>query len=218
MEDVQREDIRGSALANLLDPSLKDLSNLVKNGVLDNEELAMVHNLLPNAIPNAVSHVTNTVSCVDRISHHGVCYGIFQSSSYRDSAIIFNACASTDTNSRMEKTGVITKIFQHPSITTEWYLVVREHCPVQDIDFIDPYLKYGFAAGYLRDKEPTVLHIIALSQIISHVALTPIAENLVHVMPVDRVSLHIYLQSLTKLHFPVTSSCLPIAVVICETG
>ena len=186
MDAVQREDIRGSTLANMLNPSLKDLSNLAKNGALDSEELAMLHTLLPNA----VLHETDIVSCVDRISCHSVCYGIFQSSGYCDCAI--NFYAGTGTNSRMEKTGVITKIFQHPSIVIDWYLVVREHCSVRDIDFIDPYLKYGFAAGYLCEKEPTVLHIITLSQIISHVALTPIEENLVHVMLVDRVSLHIY--------------------------
>jgi len=185
MEAVQREDIRGSALANMLDPALKDLSILAKNSALDNEELALLQNLLPHAVLHEIS-----VSCIDRLSCRGVCYGVFQSSSYRDSAILFYA--GTDANSRTEKTGVITKIFQHPSMVNDWYLTVREHCSVQDVDFIDPYLKYGFAAGYLRERKPTVLHIITLSQIISHVALTTIAENLIHVMPVDRVSLHIY--------------------------
>lgn len=186
MEAVEREDIRGSALANILDPSREDISLLAKNGSLDEEELNLLHGLLPNA----VLHNTDIVPCIDRVSFRGVCYGVFQSSNYRDSAIIFST--GTDAVSRTEKTGVITKIFQHPLIVNDWYVVVREHCPIRDMDFIDPYPKYGFAVGYLCEKEPTIIHLITLSQIISHVALTRIAENLIHVLPVDRVSSHFY--------------------------
>ena len=53
---------------------------------------------------------------------------------------------------------------------------------------ITSYQKYGFAAGFLCEQQASTRHIIELTQIVSHFALTTLPdEDLIHVMPVDRV-------------------------------
>lgn len=61
-------------------------------------------------------------------------------------------------------------------------------------DRVDPYMKFGFPAGFLCEKNPTKLHILELSQIVSHFVLTKFSgtryNDYIHALPVDRVSIH----------------------------
>jgi len=123
------------------------------------------------------------------------------SPSFRDSAIIFRGSSSVPPHAHdLHKVGRIEKIFQHvyQGIKT-FYLVVREH---QKIDpNIDPYVRFGFAGGYLCEKVPRQLHLITLEQVVSHFALTSMRsdgqKHLIHALPIDRVCLISHLLSIT---------------------
>ena len=56
---------------------------------------------------------------------------------------------------------------------------------------VDPYRQFNFAGGFLCEGRASKMHVIELSQVISHVAWTRLKgdenEELVHVLPVDRV-------------------------------
>lgn len=85
--------------------------------------------------------------------------------------------------------GVIDKIFRY---SHSWYLLVHEHPILNRPDFADPYLPYGFAAGFLCEAASEDARVIRLSDIVSHCAVTSIPEvDCIHIMPVERVSLFI---------------------------
>jgi len=55
---------------------------------------------------------------------------------------------------------------------------------------VDIYRTFGFTGGYLCQPHAETLHIIHLSNLVSHFALTPIQlqmTEVIHILPVDRV-------------------------------
>ena len=86
--------------------------------------------------------------------------------------------------------GVIQKILKYHE---RWYLLVHQHRNFTRANFVDPYLPYGSAAGFLCEAEADIVHLVRLSDIISHCAITPISEGeCIHIMPVDRVSVRLF--------------------------
>jgi len=100
------------------------------------------------------------------------------------------------------------------------FLFVHEYLSVQRSrpGFYDPYRKYGFAAGFLCEEQADILHLIDLTQIVSHFALTTLPdEGLIHVLPVDRVcssSLYICICSFMSKH----SLCIVFGLKILKDG
>lgn len=99
--------------------------------------------------------------------------------------------------------GVIKTIFQpihHPmsQLSTRYkgfHLVVQEYARIETSDGsrVDPYLEFGFSAGFLCQKNASRLHVLELSQITSHFVLTKFSsinyKHYIHALPVDRVSI-----------------------------
>lgn len=185
MESIAKEDVRGFRLASMLDPTLPEftLNTRAKPLILNNNHLRLFCNLLHFlGRTGAVEEVLS----VDAISYRGVTYGTFASRDSRNSTVIFY---SQDSHAKkVKKSGVIDIIFQHESSI---YLVVQEHPPMERRDLVDPYRPFGVFAGYLCEAKPSTSHVIELSQVISHFALTELPDSLIHVMPVDRVSCQI---------------------------
>lgn len=140
------------------------------------------------------------VTAVDEISIRGVCFGTSTSSKFRNSAVMFRSHDDDEL-----KPGIITTIFQsthHPMSSHRhkgFYLVVQEHPQIQTShnNQVDPYLEFGFSAGFLCDKNTMKLHVVELSQIASHFVLTKFSDEqykeYIHVLPVDRVSISEYI-------------------------
>jgi hypothetical protein len=198
---MQTENLRGFRLSEFLDPNAPDYHVNAKatRQVLKPEHFRLLASFLD--LPgNGESTVCKEVVSLERISFQGLCYGTFQSPHYRDSSIIFRASAAHPVSSEQRQNGalagVIDMIFesecrvQGGEVLKRIFLFVNEHLSVQRSrpTFHDPYRKYGFAAGFLCERQSSTRHIIELTQIVSHFALTTLpAEDLIHVMPVDRV-------------------------------
>ncbi len=83
------------------------------------------------------------------------------------------------------------------------YVCVRPYAPLRpspELNKIDQmYRRFGFTGGFLCQKEFSPPVIIEPSHIISHVAVTPISgHEVVHVLPMDRVSFSIFLEQKDK--------------------
>jgi len=55
---------------------------------------------------------------------------------------------------------------------------------------VDIYRTFGFTGGYLCQLHAETLHVIRLSNLVSHFALTPIQlqmTEVIHILSVDRV-------------------------------
>ncbi|KJA13951.1 hypothetical protein HYPSUDRAFT_150983 [Hypholoma sublateritium FD-334 SS-4] len=183
MDSMEREDLRGFRLAKALDPdNTHHMANMKPSQPVALE--GNVFQLLKDLEDDPNLHDREVVF-VPQISLGGVCYGVFDSKHYRDSAIIFG---------NVNKMGVIQKIFKYHE---GWYLLVHQHRNFTRANFVDPYLPYGFAAGFLCNAEADIVHLVRLSDIISHCAITPIPEGeCIHIMPVDRVSVRLFVNIL----------------------
>jgi len=209
---IEQEDICGFHLASMLDPASPDYadSSLVPF-TLSGEPYQLLCGILRSTLldDNVVRPHAEAFS-LNRIAKHGVSYGTYASPSFRDSSIVFRGSSSVPPHAHdLHKAGRIEKIFQHvyQGIKT-FYLVVREHQRIDPI--IDPYVRFGFAGGYLCEKVPRLLHLIKLEQVVSHFALMIMCSNgqkhLIHALPIDRVCPISYL--LSPL-LTVCSSCCP---------
>ncbi len=99
----------------------------------------------------------------DNIWVRGIPYGRAGSSKWRNSAIIFHPTPSTE-----PQAGQIEHIMQfycEPGV----FLAIRSFTPVEATS--DPYRRYGPAAGYLCSSSRG-LHIVAVSELVSHCAVT----------------------------------------------
>ncbi len=100
--------------------------------------------------------------------------------------------------------GQITHIFLHPlpltPTTTQGPYPLDVYLCVRPYGFLQPelsdsdqmYRRFGFAGGFLRQRELALPTIIEPSNIISHVAVTPVhikGYPLLHILPMDRVRL-----------------------------
>jgi hypothetical protein len=136
----------------------------------------------------------------------GVCYGTSSSSKYRNSTVLFQPhpqAGPYETSS--PKAGIIQTIFQYmhddsakvSKSASAFYVIVREHPCMIATD--DPYREFGFAGGFLCAEEATELHVVGISQVVSHFAMTKFKEqpfkHYFHVMPLDRVRYSLNLRS-----------------------
>ena len=147
------------------------------------------------------SSSTTSVSAqfLDKFSLRGVQYSTATCRS-RDSHLFFRS-------PQHEKSGQITHIFfhthvpdspssssrgqaSHPSV----YLCVQPYAPLQhspDLREIDRrYKRFGFAGGFLCRNEFAPPVIIEPSDIICHIAVTPLeisGHEVIHILPMDRV-------------------------------
>jgi hypothetical protein len=188
---METEDIRGSVQLAALNPGAQDfyLSRKATRQALSPDYFDQLCNVLGQ------TNILNEVLSLDQIAFRGVCYGTFLSTHFRDSAIIFNSATGTsEGNSEEDRAGIIDMIFQckyriQGDAVEKIFIFVKEHPPVQRPDFYDPYRNYGFAAGRLCEGQTHTLHLVELTQVVCHFALTALPDaGLIHVMPVDRVS------------------------------
>ncbi|KAG6905062.1 hypothetical protein DXG01_005329 [Tephrocybe rancida] len=168
MDAIDREDMCGYRLANLLDPTLPD------------------YMIGLNAAPMDLSDDVYTMI--------GVTYGTSTSPTFKNSNIVF--CTPSDRDALIPAT--IREIYQvslsldREPTCKDFYFLVQALKPIDLAS--DPYRKYGFASGFLCKRElAPEAQILHISQIVSHSAITPIDDGiyrgLVHVLPVDRLML-----------------------------
>lgn len=131
---------------------------------------------------------------LQHISHLGVRFAAFRSRNFRDSSIIFTP-PSADISGHCEIPAVIQAIFaqqcrnREGHITVEVFLLLDEYRRIMDDGAHDPYVEFGFAAGYLCHQQPVGHRIIALRHIKCHFISTVIVEtSYLHVLPMDKVS------------------------------
>jgi len=201
LEAIQAEDIRGFRLATILNPTTPEFPSNSKRkhgvrGILDNHYFTSFLDLHQTS-----SHqIVNEVLFFQEISYNGVCYGTHSSSHFRNSAISFNPHLTVQ-GTEETKVGIIEAIFEHNLGSTvggptsgNHFLVVRQHNPINRPDLDDPYRCFGFAAGFLCEQKHFGTLVIGLSQVVSHFVLTPMEEiDAIHVLPIDRVSVIIFL-------------------------
>lgn len=197
MRSIGNEDAHGFQLAALLDPSLPE--SVVASGAkpfkLADPEYQLLCNLINRTSPGIQLVLSRQAISVERISIHGLPYST-EREAPRDSNIIFQSPEDSTATTGNQKVGVIESIFQYEYRSAGGqpnkghYLSVRERLPVGQGQ-VDPYLEFGFAAGFLCEANTTQLHVIKLSQVLSHCSVMKMAgmgnEQLVHVMPLDRV-------------------------------
>ena len=201
MESIEREDVRGFHLASLLDPNVSEtiVKSKMKSFQLDAQQHRLLCDLIQHTAPGQPPFPMQALF-IEEISLGGVVYATAGSSKFRNSKILFQQhnTSPMEPAMQMQKAGVIQSIFQYcyQSLNAEpikhFYLAVQEHFPVEMTNnSVDPYRQFGFAGGFLCEGRTMKMHVIELSQIISHVAWTRMKgdrnEELVHVLPVDRV-------------------------------
>lgn len=203
MEATATEDIRGFRRANMLDRNLNNFAatSTAKPFQLREHEHQLFCDLVKQTLPDRQSKVSVQVLSVDEISLRGVCYGTSGSSNYRNSTVLFQPQAQGHFEHASLKAGIIQTIFQqsnifsseHPESLPLFFAILREHPCMNPAD--DPYREFGFAGGFLCANEATVLHVVEISQIVSHFALTRFEDEefqqYFHAMPLDRVRTHI---------------------------
>lgn len=197
MESVDSEDIRGFRLASMLDPALPDymINSKMKPYQLPDESFQLLHDIITFTRPNAQLPMLTAALSVEEISLHGVCYTTSRSVNFRSSRVLFNSLDGQPTREYIP--GVIRDIVQYTykdgeEETKEFFLLVQEYPPMDISDGkIDPYRQFGFAGGFLCLPNAEKMHILRLSQVVSHFGLTKmrgVYKNFIHCMPVDRVS------------------------------
>jgi hypothetical protein len=200
MEVTAIEDIRGFRRASMLDHTLSSfiINSETTAFQLREHEYLLFCNLVAQILPDRAAALSTRGLSVEEISLRGVCYGTSSSSKYRNSTVLFQAQPQTGPHETSSlKAGIIQTIFQHmhddstkvPQSSPAFYVIVREHPCMIATD--DPYRNFGFAGGFLCAEEATELHVIEISQIVSHFAMTKFKDqqfkHYFHVMPLDRV-------------------------------
>lgn len=181
MESLSKEDLRGSRLASIMDPSLPKyvMDSNAKPFKLEREEHLLLCDLLHSTPAERLALSTQALS-LQEISISGVCYGTSESTKFRNSAIVF--CKAGE---EVQRAGSVQTIFQHTHHSVEgseikgnFYLLVREHLRMDTSNgLVDPYQQFGFAGGFLCEAKATALHLIELSQVVSHFALTKLGGD-----------------------------------------
>ena len=160
--------------------------------------------------------VSPKAKVLDKFSLRGVQYST-ASRRTRDSHVFFrSAKPEMGKAPPSPQPGQITHIFIHPNVLhypvsssqhnrPSVYVCVQPYAPLQpssgpklrNIDQM--YRRFGFAGGFLCRNEFASPIIIEPSSVISHVAVTPLkigADNVFHVLPMDRVTILIRLLEL----------------------
>ncbi|KII88032.1 hypothetical protein PLICRDRAFT_55048 [Plicaturopsis crispa FD-325 SS-3] len=199
LDAITKEDTRGIRLANMLDPDQPETEPRPKTTVqyqhrLSDEEHTMLSRLFPQGVL-----VPRYVDSVDQISSRGVRYATEGSRASADSSVMFTTHPS-NAGVETQRAGSIRSIFRvpgphpaHATLSSDFYVAVEEYTPSSETPgFVDPFLPFGFAAGFLCEPAPRKLSLIFLSQVISHFAKTPLKfsnHSFIHVLPVDRLML-----------------------------
>lgn len=191
MESIDREEVRGFRLANQLDPGAPQfmVDAQPQLHTLDAQSHQLLCDLISLGNPNAVHSFPNQVRTVDEIALRGVCYATLGSSKFRSSKIIFQLPDNPDA----QRAGAIQEIFQYAHHCNDeekpfFYMCVQEYSRLDIAQ--DPYPQFGFAGGFLCEAQRTTIHVIELSQVVSHFALTTMKgkyDGRIHAMPLDKV-------------------------------
>jgi len=199
IESIEKEDIRGFRRASMLDPASPECASDAngKPFKLDGEPYQLLCDHIRLTSPLAPLPDPHCLA-MKRIGIRGVSYGTWSSPAFRDSNIIFHLRGPSHLNEDLKHThraGRVEAVFQHIGLKT-FYLIVREHQLLDPAtDPADVFRQFGFAGGYLCKRDPTSMHILEVSQVVSHFALTEMREegyeHLIHVLPLDRVSYQI---------------------------
>lgn len=191
IEAVQKEDIRGYQLAAIFDADSPAIDLSKKK--LINIETEIMHFLQQLRATKGQAPLSIRALSFEKISYRGLQYGVYNSVHFSDSTIIFQ---NSEENQKL-KAGLLQSIFRpflaspsgDDSTTLEIYAVVRELQPIVRQDIVDPYTRFGFAAGWLCEADGGQVSIIDFSTIRCHFIMTKFAlQNMVHVLPLDQVS------------------------------
>lgn len=201
MDQIHREDARGARLASMLNPSAPTFAP--RHPLVRGQLSETIFQRFLAEFGSGEETVPRTVEFLREISKSGVCYSTASSNASRNAVILFLQQISTQSSC---KSGIIRSIFQHPSfpLNPPIFLVVEEFLDIGPTDDVAPwnevYKSFAFG-GYLarHPSTPDHVHLIHVSQIISHCALTqwtsPLSQgggqsdsgDVVHVLPLDRV-------------------------------
>ena len=198
LETIEKEDIRGFRLASLLDPNLPDyaVQPAAMTFTLDAQHYQLLCLLMEQQHKTSVQRLSlpREALSIDKISSRGVCYGTCRSSKSGDNHIIFLEPDALPTD---QKAGIIQSIFQYTYLAHDiemkgFYLIVRELYPMDVTGGrSDPYREFSPRA-FLCSSTATKLHVLSLSQVVSHFVLLEMSgnghEDLILVWPVDQVS------------------------------
>lgn len=199
LDAIAKEDIRGFRLAAMLDPTLPGHTTDANPIPLTLGEPAyqlLSETILRNRTGDLVRPAHQAIS-LKQVSIHGVSYATCSSRAFRNSTVMFRLHDVSPHTPELHKAGVIDAIFQHThGRVKSFYLIVREYLPMDPTGgCVDPFRQYGFAGGFLCNRQPTTQHLLELNQVTSHFALTKMRQegyqHLIHILPVDRVSLAI---------------------------
>ena len=200
MDSLEQQDIRGFRRANLLDPTLPDsevISLSPSHSKFTTVQLEKTHYQLLSALVIPTSDqqliLPHEAVSLPEISTGGVCYSSVSSKPH-DSNLIFRCPRSGST-----RVGSISLILQYTyrrshdnAAITSHFLIINECALVtENTRNLDPFIRFGFAGGFLCSPTFSTVHAIPLSNIISHCAVTPMSgefSGFVHIMPLDRVS------------------------------
>ena len=139
-----------------------------------------------------LSATDSVVTFLKEVGLRGVSYGVQPG---RNCYVLFEG-----SNESIPKVGIIEEIFLHSyTLVTGQnegtnvqgiFMAVRELLPIRSD--LDPYRSWGPFAGFLCTALPSQLRVIPSTSLISHFAPTrlddPAFANMIHVMPLDRVS------------------------------
>lgn len=191
MESIDREEMRGFRLANQLDPNLPEFmtNSNPESLLLETEPYNLIHELISRTHPNQALSLPREAHFVEEVALRGVRYATARSSKYRGSRILYQNLGTTTHDA-----GTIQDIFEYSyrcagEERKTFFISVRNY--VRYNRDLDPYPKFGFAGGFLCETTPIQLHILQLSQVVSHFGLTRMTgkyAGYVHVMPLDKVS------------------------------
>lgn len=235
---ILAEDVRGTRLAHMIDSVhlTQQTADVVYDGNslhesrLPDDVLSAFRQFLHCKHPelrdndtaegSPVSAASPKAKVLDRLSLRGVQYST-ASRRVRDSHVFFQSAHQSEMSSSPEP-GQITHIFLSPHAPTSptqnhrssVYLCVRPHSlqVTPELNNLDQmYRRFGFAGGFLCRTEFAPPVIIEPSNIISHVAVTPLHINgheVLHILPMNRVCFSRYYISQAKdLNISNTSSC-----------
>lgn len=196
MDHINVEHARGFRLASLLDPASPAITPRSKPYDF---LLEPSHHILLCELLGRGHDIPRSAKFLHEISLNGVCYGTAASSTFKDSSIIFQSQNPLDDSIYA---GIAELIFQYSYVEEngesleEIFILAQELCPIES--HLDPYRRYPFG-GFLT-RQTDLRHLFKASQVKSHFALTKKASGpfagMIHVLPVDRVSVPLTLSVL----------------------
>jgi len=205
LESIDSEDIRGFWRATLLDPSAPTfiINSKTVSSQIEDEPYQLLCSLLRTSGDLEHATLPRRALYLEEISIGGVSYATKGSRKFRDSAVMFQKPQNREGYAYDEKPGVITLIFQYKYHAiyevTQYFLLIQEYVPI-DNPASDVYQGFGFAGGFLCKTGLTRYTMVPLTHIVSHVALTTIDDDLIHILPIDRVSILILAFSIKTHH------------------